>query len=255
MNLPLRDRKQAIARVKHLLQRHSSPRLQMSMILLATALAGFFCSFLLLQLGMKTMALRYMLAVGFAYGVFLGMLRLWLHRQRRKARENSADTNPLDWIDADIIPSGSGSGTTGSAGFSGGSSGGAGASRSFAPSSGGVFDNVGTGATSGFSFDFDADDLWILALLVAAIGGALIASIYIIVSAPTLLAEIFVDGLLVTGLYKRLLKIDRQQHWLETALWRTWLPVLVVALIFMIAGYFIQQLAPQVDSLGDLFSR
>jgi len=45
MNAPVRDRKYAVGRVKHLLQRHSSPRLKMSMILFATALAGFFCSF------------------------------------------------------------------------------------------------------------------------------------------------------------------------------------------------------------------
>jgi hypothetical protein len=35
---------------------------------------------------------------------------------------------------------------------------------------------------SSFSFDFDADDLWIVLLIIAAIGGALFAAIYVIVS-------------------------------------------------------------------------
>jgi len=46
MNAPVRDRQYAVERVKHWLQRHSSPRLQMSMMLFATALAGFFVHFI-----------------------------------------------------------------------------------------------------------------------------------------------------------------------------------------------------------------
>lgn len=252
MNAPVRNRQYAVARVKHLLQRHSSPRLQMSMILFATALAGFFCSFLLLQLGMNSMAMRYTLAVGFAYAVFLGILRLWLHRRQRKAEDRS-DSNALDLLDLDLpTASTEGPKVVGSVGFGGGSSGGGGASRSFAPGAREALDNLGIGAAGDLPFDLDADELWILALIIAAIGGALIASIYIIVSAPTFLAEILVDGLLVTGLYKRLQKIERQ-HWLETAIRRTWLPVLIVAVLFGIAGYFVQQLSPEVNSIGDLF--
>jgi len=252
MNAPVRDRKYTVARVAHLLQRRGSPRLQMSLMLFTTALAGFFCSFILLRLGMENMAARYTLAVGFAYAIFLGLMRLWLYRQRRKtADRNSSGT--LDLLDVDL-PSASSEGVknAGRIGFGGGSSGGGGASRSFAPGSGGALDNVGTGATGGFPFDLDADDLWILVLIVAAIGSALIVSIYLIIAAPTFLAEILVDGLLVTGLYKRLQKFD-QQHWLETAIRKTWAPVLIVTVLFGIAGYFIQQLSPEVNSIGDLF--
>ncbi|MGH7451442.1 MAG: hypothetical protein ACRENG_08875 [bacterium] len=84
MNAPVPDRKKAVARVKHWLERRSMPRLQMSIIVLVTALAGFLSSFLLLQLGMTRMGIRYLLAVEFAYAAFLGLLRLWLHYYRQK---------------------------------------------------------------------------------------------------------------------------------------------------------------------------
>jgi len=153
MNASVRDRKYAVERVKHLLQRHSSPRLQMSMMLFATALAGFFCSFLLLQLGMKSMAMRYTLAVVLAYAVFLSILRLWLHRRQRKAEDHSG-SNALDLLNIDL-PTASAEGVkaVGSVGFGGGSSGGGGASRSFAPGSGDALDNFGAGAASDLPFD------------------------------------------------------------------------------------------------------
>lgn len=186
------------------------------------------------------------------YAVFLGLLRLWLHRQRRKAEDRS-DSDAIDLLDIDLPSTPSeGVKATGRIELGGGSSGGGGASRSLASGSGDTLDHVGAGATGAFPFDPDADELWILALIVAAIVSASIASIYIIISAPTFLAEILVDGLLVTGLYKRLQKFD-QQHWLETAIRKTWVPVSIVTVIFMIAGHFIQKLAPEVNSLGGLF--
>jgi hypothetical protein len=204
------------------------------------------------------MGLRYPLAVVFAYIVFLCLLRLWLAHHRNKTRVKRTDDDvstgldALDFIDADLISSGGTEIGEGSVDFGGGASGGGGASQGFAASLGDVSENAGSSAGSSFSFDFDADDLWIVVLIIAAIGGALFASIYVIVSAPAFLAEIFVDGVLATGLYKCLQKINRQ-HWLETTFRKTWLPVLIVALLFTIAGYFIQQLAPEADSIGDLW--
>ena len=222
----------------------------MSTILLATALAGFFCSFLLLQLGMTRMGICYLLATGFAFVVFLSLLRLWLEHHRKKTKQKSADWDALDLIDPDLIPTGAAKVGTGGVAFGGGLSGGGGARRSFGPSTEDFVKNTGVGASSGFSLDLD--DWLIPALIIAAIGGAIVASIYIIVSAPIFLAEIFVDGLLVTGLYKRLQKFE-QKHWMETAIQRTWLPVLIVALLFVITGYLIQGLAPEVDSIGDIW--
>ncbi len=252
MNTNIPSRKQTIARVQRWLQRRSSPRLHMSTILLATALAGFFCSFLLLQLGMTRMGIRYLLATVFAYAVFLSLLRLWLEFYRKKTKQDGANWHALDLIDPNLIPTGAARVGTAGVDFGGGLSGGGGASRSFGPSSGGFAENAGGGGSKGFPLDLDVDDWLIPVLIIAAIGGAIVASIYIIVSAPVFLAEIFVDSLLVTALYKRLQKFE-QKHWMETAIQRTWRPVLIVALLFVIAGYFIQKLAPEVDSIGDIW--
>lgn len=61
-----------------LLQRHleadSYPRLQMGLIVALTGGVGLLCSFVLLRLGMSTMALRYPLALLGAYAFFLFLL-------------------------------------------------------------------------------------------------------------------------------------------------------------------------------------
>ncbi len=250
MNTPVPDRKKAIARVKRWLEQRSMPRLQMSIIVLVTALAGFLSSFLMLQLGLTRMGIRYLLAVGFAYAAFLALLCLWLHYHRKKTteRKTDADTNfdALDWLDLNLIPS---SETTSAVEF-GGASGGGGAARSFGAGMLGDSENAGTGAKISAILDWD-DGAWIIALILAVLGGV-IASLYIIFSAPAFLAEILVDGVLAAGLYKRLRHIDNR-NWLETALEKTWLPVLIVALLFLVAGHLIQLHLPEVDSIGDVW--
>lgn len=63
-----------------LLLRRSLPRVEMSLILAATGVAGFVASFAMLHLGVWRMRIRYPLAVLFAYAVFIvllyGQLRL-----------------------------------------------------------------------------------------------------------------------------------------------------------------------------------
>src|ERR1051325_9223462 len=72
-----------VERVRRLLLRRARPRVLMSLILAATGAAGFLVSFALLHMGVARMWLRYPLAVLAAYGVFLLLLRIWLHLQRR----------------------------------------------------------------------------------------------------------------------------------------------------------------------------
>jgi hypothetical protein len=99
---------------------------------------------------------------------------------------------------------------------------------------------------------FDSEELGFLVLAVVAIIGGLIASFYIVYIAPILLAEILVDGLLVAGLYKRVKNIE-QRHWLKTALRRTALPALLVALFFTLAGWALQKAAPEAQSIGEVW--
>ncbi|MES2369835.1 MAG: hypothetical protein V4554_10175 [Pseudomonadota bacterium] len=92
-------RSHAILRIKRRLEQDSFPRIQMSLIVCVTGAAGLLFSFLMLDAGVTSMALRYPLALLMAYGVFLVLLWLWL---RTKAE---------DYVD---IPDFSGSGSSGS---------------------------------------------------------------------------------------------------------------------------------------------
>lgn len=260
------SREELIAKAKERLLRHGLPRLQMSLILALTGASGFLTSFVLLQFGLDAMAVRYPIAVLVAYGVFLLLLQIWLKFQR-----DDWEGEGLDLLDVPFSSGGSGGGS-GGGGFtgSGGQFGGGGASASYeapivAPSappspvsavrmpvkSGGG----GGGSSSkgsGFSFGLDLDDsgflvvLAILAIAVAAFG----AAIYLIWSAPILLAEVLVDGLIMTGLYRRLKNTNDPEHWVLGAVRRTWIPALVVVILFSFAGWLLQRAVPDARSIG-----
>src|SRR5262245_2464710 len=91
------SREELIEKTEARLLRHSLPRLQMSIVVALTGAAGFLTSYTLLQLGMDAMAVRYPLAVGAAYGVFLLLLRAWLYIQRHGLE---VEVNPFDLLDA-----------------------------------------------------------------------------------------------------------------------------------------------------------
>jgi hypothetical protein len=80
---------------------------------------------------------------------------------------------------------------------------------------------------------------------VAAVGAAL----WILWIAPALLAEVLVDGLVMTALYKRL-KQPQPTYWLASAVRRTWIPALAVALLLSVSGWLLQRAVPDARSLG-----
>jgi uncharacterized membrane protein len=86
---------------------------------------------------------------------------------------------------------------------------------------------------------------------VCALGG-LIAILYVVYAAPVLLAEVALDAVLVTGLYRKLRREDAR-HWLDSAVRRTWAPALVAGLFLMVAGIAIQWALPAADSIGDVW--
>ncbi len=255
----LPNRKQLVARAK---ARLSMPRLQMAVIVAATGGAGFLASYLLLEAGLGRMWLRYPLAVGLAYLVFFLLLRVWLAWQRHGFDPDLPDLG-LDLADGGG-GGGGGAGTGASWGGKGGSFGGGGASSSFespgvalpAPSSpapaarvAGVARSRGSSAGSGFDLDLDLDELLVVAVVAALALSLAAAAVYVVSLAPVLLAEVLADGLLSVGLYRRL-KRPHPGHWAAGALRRTWVPALVVAVLFTAAGAVLQQLAPEARSIG-----
>lgn len=261
-------RERLVEKAKQRLLRHGLPRLQMSILLALTGASGFLTSFILLKAGVGSMALRYPVAVMVAYGVFLLLLRVWL------ALQKDDWDNVTDFVDAGdlaemavdgVASLGKGAGE----GFSGGGGnfGGAGSSTSFqappaplasyaqqAPAAvrsaaaGGK-----SGGGSGFSFDLDLDEpaalLVLLALLILAVA-VLGAAFYVLWTAPVLLAEVLVDGLILTGLYRRLRKTEEPGHWVFAAIRRTWIPTLIVAGLFSLSGHLLQKAVPEARSIG-----
>ncbi|WP_313034928.1 hypothetical protein [Massilia alkalitolerans] len=233
----------AVQLMRARLLREGFPRVQMFILVSLTGLAGFGASVAMLAAGVDAMALRYTLAMGVAYIVFLLLLWLWL-------RTSAADYLDPGWVgNAD----GSAAAKDGAADFSGG---------------GGSFDG---GGASG-NVDFGAQDSVIgaisdnplgavaeaeeaavpLVVILLAVGIAL-SSLFVIWSAPILFAEILVDALLAAGLYRRL-RVLEPQHWMLAALKRTIVPFVLTTLTVAAAGWGMQAYAPEVRSLGEVLS-
>jgi hypothetical protein len=231
-----------VQRAQRGLERHAWPRLQMSLIVSLTGGAGFFASFLMLNAGFDTMWLRYVAAMGIAYLVFLGLLWLWL----RTTASDYADVADLSGVQTG--PSGEPSCYSGGGGgFDGG-----GASGDFGSDS---LIDVPKGVGESLGAVGDADELAIplaLIVLIGALVAVLVVSCFsVIYSAPVLLAELMVDGVLTVGLYQRLRGIDAR-HWLDTALRRTLVPFIATTVIVAACGWGMSVYAPNAHSLGEV---
>jgi hypothetical protein len=245
-------REHTIELVKHTLLRRGMPRLLVSLILMLTGLAGFFVSFSLLHIGVTWMWLRYPLAILLAYCVFLLLLRLWLSFQRseNQSLDIGLDLSGVDFGHSDPAGYAEGFKFTGTGGDAGG--GGAGGSWSQSISSSSSLRSNVSSTSGGIDLNLDLDEAWWLILALIAILGGLIATLYVVYIAPALLAEILIDGVLLTGLYKKLKGIE-QRYWLWTAVRKTLLPALIAALFFSVAGYAMQKAAPQARSVGEVW--
>ena len=97
----------------------------------------------------------------------------------------------------------------------------------------------------------DLEEHWLVVLALFVLFSGAVLAFYVIYIAPALLAEIFVDGVLVAGLYRRLRGYDTQ-HWLIAAVKRTWLAVSGMAALLAIAGLLTQRFVPEARSITDL---
>ncbi len=249
------ERSRLTERLRRALLKQESPRLQMAVLVSLSGGAGFLASVALLRAGLERIPVRYVSAVAIAYGVFLLLLWFWILRRRGQirgasggGRSSSGDFDPVGVLD---FGGGSSGGSGGSSGFSagggrfggGGASGGWGGSVAKASSSGG----------GGLDLDLDGDDAIVVIVIAAAALVLLGASVWIVFTAPTLFAELLLDGGLSAGLYRRLGRVPREP-WLETALKKTIVPFLVAALTLGAAGLVMERHAPEARSLGGVLA-
>jgi hypothetical protein len=247
MTLPVPRRTRAARRLQHLLLSRSHPRLQMTLLLSATGLAGFLASKLLHALGLNAMWLRYPLAVGAAYLVFFLLLSLWIasFRMRGWLSESGGDHDlDLDFVDGDDVPPPPSPVVS---------------SSSSDPGPGAVsISGSGGGGGGGGGFSFDAGDseggffLVVVVLILLALCTAFFASLYVIIEAPVLLAEALVDGVLMVSLARRL-RSRGSQHWAAGVRRRTIVPVLLVALCFAVVGWALEYYVPGATTMGEAF--
>jgi hypothetical protein len=212
----------------------------MALIVVLTGAAGFLASHVLRLAGMDAMLLRYPRAVLMAYGVFLLLMWIWIR---------------LRW-DAVADGLGSGPGGGGSQGSpwsgSGGHSGGGGASASWSESA--ASSSTSADSTSLLDVADGEAGLPLLAILgiIALVATVLLASVWVVWSAPVLMAELLVDAAIAGGLYKRMQGMQ-EQGWWRLCLSHTIWPLLGLLVFFAALGWLAQELAPGAVSLMQVF--
>ena len=215
-------RRRARAALEAYFERRSFPRTMLSLLLTITGLCGFLISYALLRFGVDHMWLRYPIAVVLAYGILLGLIRAWVELERSR----------FDPDDAEIklaVARGEETGRD---------------QHHFQPRDSWLdwlnFPDFG-------AFDFDEGCLpVILVAVVLALAAVLIATV---AGAPLLIAEVFLDAFLISVLYRRL-RIAAREHWLGTAIRKTWGAVLVTVVAFALGGWALEQMAPGARSIG-----
>lgn len=220
---PQYRRQTEINRLRIQLEQTDFPKLKMMLIVGLTGGAGFLASFLMLLYGITSMAVRYPIAIAIAYLAFLFLLWLWL----RTSAEDYVDVP--DFSD---IPSPFGDGP-------------------------GVCSDLPTNMADGGSTVSEAidaaagaDEFAVPLIALFVIGALLLSSVWVVYSAPTLFAELLVDGVLSASLYRKLRGLETQ-HWLTTAVSRTIWPFVITAVIVGLGGLALQYYFPTAHSLGE----
>ncbi|MGE0882293.1 MAG: hypothetical protein AB7P14_02000 [Blastocatellales bacterium] len=276
---------------KRRLVAHFFVRFHMTLILSAVCFSGVITSKLLLVLGLRSIAVRYVIAITCAYLLFFLLVRLWLWyigispRARNLVNQShnrqSSTTSVADVLSFDVSPGIGGSGSS-PVGFGGGSSGGAGASDSWdsplpgnwltsnqtMPSSNSSAFNLGSssgslggnsgGSSGGNWFDLDLGDdgcgaIILLLLLIALVFGVFGAGFYLIYQAPAIFAEAAFQAALASGLIKASNKIDAAD-WRGSVFKATWIPFVIVMILALAFGIAAHRYCPAATKVTEVFS-
>jgi hypothetical protein len=237
-------RKRTIARIEERLSRTESPRLQMFVLVATTGAVGFVASSLLLRLGLDSIWLRWSLGVVAAYGAFLSLVGLWVlyHRVRARLRDAPPEADPEAHFFGEEVPDEEVS------------------DESFMAPPGaaperGERQHAGPAKSKRGNLDVDFPDISLgdealpLVLVLVALVAVLGTAGYLVFTAPTLLAELLVDGVLSAALYRRLHRVH-EENWLATAVRRTIVPAVITLVLVMATGGGLSRYAPEATTLG-----
>jgi hypothetical protein len=215
-----------------------------------SAWGAFVASFAALSWGLDSMMLRYPLAVIVGYVTFLLSIRGWIawHRRGQSSAGGSTVGDLVSSIDVGDLSLPSRASAQPSL-FVGGQSGGGGGGSSWAglvsPSR-----TSGSGGSSGGSgLSVDVDEIWPVVVAIGCALGGLLAILYVVYTAPVLLAEVALDATIASALYGRLQK-QEMSHWAMTAVRHTWLPALALVAFAALGGWALERAAPDARSIG-----
>jgi hypothetical protein len=226
-------------------------RFHMSLILTAVVASGVLTSKGLLELGLRSLRLRYPIAVLASYLVFLLLVRVWIWYVSLRTAQVSVGNFDLGNVDASGFKLGSGS----SVQFGGGSSGGGGASDSWdidTPSSSTTVASFGS--KSDFDFDLGGgdDDGWLVLLLLLALVFAIVgAGGYLVYAAPHILPEAALQAVLASS-FRHVAKEGRH-NWMTCVLRSTAFPFGVVLILAATLGWEAHRHCPEAARLIDVF--
>jgi len=238
-------------------------RFHMSVMLFAAFGAGFIASYALLRVGVASTLVRWPLGTLVGYVVLFFCMRLWLAyigaRPLWGALNRAAG-------DASYLPDvawspGGGGGSVRDGAFrgGGGGSGGGGASGSFGDAvSNFSGTSSGGGKGSGLDLDFGDGDFFKLLILVvivlaiaAALGGGVI---YLVASAPHLLADVAFGAALTGGIAPAARRVaDADDGWCDDVWRATWKPFIVILVVVVAAAIGLAHYFPGAATLGDAF--
>jgi len=192
-------------------------RWHMSLILAGVVLAGLGASRVLLALGVRSLPLRWLLVLAFAYGVFFVLVRLWM-----------AYVASLWPAEAQA------------------------AARERNRRPGSMLDYLSHGLDFGEAFSVGE---WILLLVLGLIVASLFGfAVWVVIEAPALLAEAAFEALLASGLLPATQRLEAR-GWAGSLFGDTVKPFAVVAAITVGIGWAVQWLCPEAVRLADLFTR
>lgn len=241
------------------LKKRFSLRLHMSLILLATSIAGVLASKGLLAIGLHNVMIRYPITVLFAYGVFFAAIKIWLWLMTdapvSKSRDNGIDS--LDLINIPLPSTGSSEAT-----FSGGggSFDGGGASADFGDTlgkmgsgTGDVFGSVGDAVGGALDDEGGLVLVVVLGLLAVLLFSVLGAGLFMIWQAPAILAEAAFDTVLAASLVRSSKRMN-EPDWMGSVFKTTWKPFAVVFTLAIASGWVMHHYLPKAARMMDVIN-
>ena len=221
MTNPEKWRNRAKTALRSYFRRRSFPRLTLTLLLAITGGVGFLISDGMLRLGVEHMWVRYPVAVLASYGFLLGLIRIWVEIEKARFEpeahllENVGDEDE----DQDRLHL-----------------------RSVRERSWLDYLDVPSNV-------LDFDEGCVPAILVFAIIAVIVLLVTTVAAAPALIAEVFLDVFIISALYRRL-RVAQKEHWLGTALRRTWRTAGMTAILLSMIGLALEVMAPGARSIG-----